>query len=383
MKQILLSIATIAAIGSISFGLSSAFFSDTETSQANSLTAGSFDLLLNGGNNTSAIVNINDLKPGDNQIVEKSLRIEDNSGYVFMHIKDLLPSQGTQTEPEILEENGTPKFDIQNYIKYDLEANNQTIISLDNQVFLPEVVSCWIPLGELSGQTNVSVKQSFHLDPNVTNWAQGDTLSFVEEFYSVQSRNNSNPAPPVSLTGRIWDKNIKKCVNCPSGILFADGVDSANTKQGTLKNGNPITDPNRTNPLNATGPNNWVNGTGTNFFSLGKGGYITLTFSSPIVNEPGSDLTFYEATNGRATYPEEKADVYVSFDGASYFFIGTVTSEPGPGGDGIMDLDIAPSGLPSIKYVRLIDTTNFTPHANNADGYDIDAVKAKSACLKQ
>lgn len=381
MKQILLSILTIFAVGSIFFGFSSAFFSDLETSQANTLSAGSFDLLLNGQNNPSTIVNIEDLKPGDNQIIEKTLRIENNPGYVWMHIKDLSASQGVQTEPEILEENGVPKFDIQNYIKYDLEINEQVLISLDNQVYLPEAVSCWIPLGELKGKENNLLKQSFHFDSNVTNWAQGDTLSFTEEFYSVQSRNNPNPTPPASATGRIWDKDKKKCVNCKSKESFASGVDTSNTKQGTLKNGNPITNPNRTNPLNATGPNDWVIGGGTGFFSLGKGGYITLTFSSPVMNDPGTDLVFYEATNGRATYPEERADVYVSFDGINYFFIGVVTSEPGVGGDGIVELDIAPSGLPSIKYVRLIDTTNFGPHTNDADGYDIDAVKAKSACL--
>lgn len=381
MKRILLSIATIAAVGSLSFGMSSAFFTDTETSQTNTLTAGSFDLLLNGGNNTSTLVNITDLKPGDNQIVNKILKIEDNPGYVWMHLKDLTASQGAQTEPETLEENGTPKFDIQNYITYDLSVGETTIISIDDQTSLPEAVSCWIPLGEIPGNQNTTVAQSFHFDPTVTNWAQGDTLSFTEEFYSVQSRNNENPEPPISQTGRIWNENENTCENCVSGELFADGVDLVNTNQGTLKNNNPITDPNRLNPANATGPNNWVSGTGLNFFALGKDGYITLTFSTAVVDEPGTDLTFYEATNGRVSYPQESAAVSVSFDGVTYFPIGSVTSEPGVGGDGVVDLDIAASGLPSIKYVRLTDTTNFALHDNNADGYDLDAVKAKSACL--
>jgi Camelysin metallo-endopeptidase len=382
MKKILLSIATIASVGALSFGMSSAFFSDTETSQSNTLTAGSFDLLLNGGNNTSAIVNITDLKPGDNQIIEKILRIEDNPGYVWMHLKELTASQSAQTEPEILEENGTPKFDIQNYITYDLSVGDNTIISLGDETSLPDAVSCWIPLGEFEGGVNTSVFQSFHFDPTVTNWAQGDTLTFTEEFYSVQSRNNENPTPPISETGRVWNEEENTCENCVSGDLFADGVDLANTDQGTLKNNNPITDPNRINPANATGPNNWTSGTGLNFFALGKSGFITLTFSTAVVDEPGTDLTFYEATNGRVSYPQESATVSVSFDGITYFPIGSVTSEPGVGGDGVVELDIAASGLPSIKYVRLLDTTNYAIHANDADGYDLDAVKAKSACLQ-
>jgi len=189
------------------------FFSDTETSAGNNFTAGSFDLLVNGQNNPQSIVSFGDLKPGDNYIEHKTIRINDNPGFVWLHLKDLAADQGTQTEPETIEENGTPKFDLQNYLEYDLTVGEQVLISADSHTPLPDAVSCWIPLGEIQGGADISLDQSFHLPGSVTNWAQGDTLTFTEEFYAVQSRTNPHASPPPSTTGRIWNPELKKCVS--------------------------------------------------------------------------------------------------------------------------------------------------------------------------
>jgi hypothetical protein len=85
--------------------------------------------------------------------------------------------------------------------------------------------------------------------------------------------------------------------------------------------------------------------------------------------------------NVRIAQPEKKADVEVSFDGIAWFSIGSVGSEPGGGGDDVVFLDFSSTGLSSVRYVRLTDTTNFGPHANDADGYDLDAVDAINACV--
>lgn len=157
-----------------------------------------------------------------------------------------------------------------------------------------------------------------------------------------------------------------------SGQIFANGA-VLNTV-GVKKDNSAITDPNRTDPNKATGGNDWVVGTGTNFFSIGKNGVVTLSFASPLVDVPGPDLTFYEATNGRDTYPQEKVDVSVSTDGVNFTNIGSINSEsPATGTDGVTTLDLA--GNTNITHIRLTETTNFTPHTNDADGYDIDAVK--------
>jgi predicted ribosomally synthesized peptide with SipW-like signal peptide len=382
MKKLALSLVTLGISTSLLIGLTNAYFSDTETSTDNILQAGAFDLLIDGKNNPTAIVNFLDFKPGDNYIEEKTVTLQ-NPGYVWMHLIDYETGQGTETEPEILEENGTPKFDIDKYITYDLStptaSGSSALIHQDNNIPFPDVFSCWIPLGTFPAGTS-SIFQSFHFDPTVTNWAQGDTLTFSEEFYAVQSRNNPSPTPPASKSGRVWNANTTKCENCVNGEAYPQSVVLSETFQGTKKNNTAITDPNRTNPNNAL-VKDWINNGTTGFFSIGKGGKITVEFAQPVVNDPGTDLRFYEATNGRIGYPLETAEIKVSFDGITYYSIGSVGSEPS--GDGVEELDITPSGLLSIKYVQVIDTTNYNLHASDADGYDLDAIQALNQCILQ
>lgn len=215
MRKILSSILIIGVVGALAVGLSSAFFSDTETSTDNTFQAGSLDLKINSLDNPPAIVNVDDLKPGDDVFEEKILKIIDNPAFVWMHIKDLVDDQGTQTSPEIVDENllGGPKYDLQNYLTYDLSVDNEIIIDFDDEILLPDAVSCWIPLGELPGNTDATVTQSFHFDEDVTDWAQGDTLTFTEEFYATQVRNNPNALPPDTGSGRVWDPESKICTD--------------------------------------------------------------------------------------------------------------------------------------------------------------------------
>lgn len=151
------------------------------------------------------------------------------------------------------------------------------------------------------------------------------------------------------------------------GPKWATFVDSA--AQGNLNNGLPITDLTRTDPNKALGVNDGQ------FFSLGFGGKLILKFSGYIVDMPYSDdLTFHEVTNGRSTYPLEKAEVWVSQDGSLWKSLGEVTSQANM--TGIASKDLAGSGFDWVKYVKLVDTTNPAIHNSTADGYDVDAVYA-------
>ena len=379
MKRILLSLITIGITSSLAFGLTGAYFSDTETSEENTFVAGAIDLMLNGDDNTDSIVYFDDLKPGDDYIEEKILRVDTNPAYVWFHIFGLDSNQGTQTEPEEVEEaENEPKWDIENYLTYDLSIfrdgeNEEVLVDYEDGNLLPEMVSCWIPLGELPGNTDVVVNQSFHFDPEVTNWAQGDTLTFTEEFYAVQSRNNPNPQPPESQTGRYWDPLAKHCVDCEEGPTWASNVVSSD--QGQKKSGADVNE-NRSDPENALGEPDTVSVNGPKWFSLGFGGEIVVRFAFPVLDIDGVDLSFHEITGGRANYPEETADVYVSQNGVDFEYVGEVSSEPGGGGDGVVYLDFNSTGFDSIQYVKIIDTTNPDDHNNNADGYDLDAVDA-------
>lgn len=213
MKKELVSLLTLALIGSVAVYATNSFFSDQETSSGNTFQAGSLDLKINSTDNPGVLVGVPDLKPGDNYKFEKKLKVVDNSAYVWVMLSDIIASQSAQTEPEIEEENGIPKDDLQNYLLYDLISSTGTVIQLDDQISVASASGCWIPLGSLPGNQEVTIKQSFHLPDTVTNWAQGDTLTFTENFYAVQDRNNPNAQPPSAPF--VWDAQAKQCLGSP------------------------------------------------------------------------------------------------------------------------------------------------------------------------
>jgi len=65
MKKILLSIMTIALVGSVAFGATKAYFSDTETSTGNTFTAGTLDLNVDGDNVNVVKFTVGNMRPGN------------------------------------------------------------------------------------------------------------------------------------------------------------------------------------------------------------------------------------------------------------------------------------------------------------------------------
>lgn len=178
---------------------------------------------------------------------------------------------------------------------------------------------------------------------------------------------------------KIWDFEPEPSpsptpIECIDGATWASTVESSN--QGVLRNGNPLTDSARTNPASTLGANDGQ------FFSLGYGGSLVVTFAGYIVDVPNSpDLSFHEVTNGRSSYPVEKVNVSVSQDGSNWTQLGEVTNKDG--GDGVGYLDLAGSGLAWIKYVQITDITNDPALSGSADGYDLDAVGATQQVCKE
>jgi len=100
------------------------------------------------------------------------------------------------------------------------------------------------------------------------------------------------------------------------------------------------------------------------FYSLGFGGSIVLRFSNLILNESGNDLRVYEVTGG--TYPDEKALVEASQDGMNWTILGTATRDE--------DFDLGP--LDWASFIRITDMSSPGAFEQDADGFDLDAVKA-------
>ena len=232
MKKILISLGIIGVAAVAVVGATGAYFSDVETSEGNTLTAGTLNLQVakfaaDGYVDplTTALVDLDDLKPSITQYEYKKLKVGDNPGNVYMHIKNVVGTPGEQTEPEETEETVYPAragWTLDTYAEYDLKIDlngdddytdsNETIIEMGVST-IEEVTSCWIPLGSLTAGIDYKVEQSFHLKPTVTNWAQGDVLTFTEEFMLLQLNDPFDPTvdSPTGSTN-VWNPGTHKCV---------------------------------------------------------------------------------------------------------------------------------------------------------------------------
>ncbi|HEY5601406.1 MAG TPA: TasA family protein [Patescibacteria group bacterium] len=378
-SRLVLSFALILAAAALIIGATFAFFSDTESSTNNNFTAGSLDLTVS----PNPLVTLEDFKPGDDRIATKTAFVDFNPANLYLHITDLVDTQGNQPEPEVEEEDGNAQSNIQDFVIYDLKVLGQpdnVVIHFDDGSLVSEVDSCWIPLGQIPGNTEVTIEQSFHFDKDVTNWAQGDILTFTEEFLALQIND-----PQVPTTGEnVWNPQTKKCeppevlVSCDTPAnIFASSVISS--QQGLRKNGTGVlidrTDPNDAlgTPQSGGNPDDNPVTAGT-FFSLGfphtnNGnipGNIVLDLGEPFYpNAGGDDLFVYEVTGG--TYPVESVLVEAKLNlGDSWTSLGTVNRDDG------VELGL----LTSARYVRLTEASNIAPFEDTADGYDLDAVKA-------
>src|SRR3990167_25572 len=205
----------------------------------------------------------------------------------------------------------------------------------------------------------------------------------IPVFLSVMVMHNafSYFSDTETSTGNIFQAAADFCNT--RGEIFAAKV--VTSSQGDRKDGTNVL-PERSDPTNALGAPDGIGSPASGFFSLGFAdvseqiltGSITLEFGSFVKNGDGADLSVHEITNGRITYPLEKAQVEVSADGTTWHNLGEATSKP----DAVTLFDFSPNGsIPSqIKFVRITDTTNPAIHTNDADGFDLDSVDAKYGC---
>jgi hypothetical protein len=96
-------------------------------------------------------------------------------------------------------------------------------------------------------------------------------------------------------------------------------------------------------------------------YSLGKGGYIIVDMQTPVLDEPGLDITVYEgdtSPEGYAVYALTEMDGYWNYIGS---------------GIGTFYFDLATAGIPEAQFIAILDDNNGTPNVNDA-GFDLDAI---------
>src|SRR3989304_6136500 len=117
MKRSLLSLLVIGVVATAALGLSRSFFSDTETSSANTFEAGAIDLKIDNTSYLNRVLNqgttwtldnlpghlffnFNDLKPDDEGEDTISIHVNNNDAWVCMEMKLTSNIDNGCTEPE-------------------------------------------------------------------------------------------------------------------------------------------------------------------------------------------------------------------------------------------------------------------------------------------
>jgi predicted ribosomally synthesized peptide with SipW-like signal peptide len=185
-RKALLGLGTIGAAGAAAGLGTSALFTDTETFENNSITAGTLDMTVEAtevaisdnrpnspyevsgdtANAENAVsLSASDVKPGDWVIYCIDITIEDNPGYVTIHADNLDEEDVSSTEPEAEAE--------------DVDVGNT---SADLGEYLH--VTHW---GEFNGDIppeESNVREDLNTLDNTTDETTGDGASPVQEDYS-------------------------------------------------------------------------------------------------------------------------------------------------------------------------------------------------------
>jgi len=197
-KSILVSLVTIGLLASVIGVGTYAYFSDTETSTGNTMTAGKLDLYVNNLNPiTGAVFSLIDLKPSIKQETPAiELKIMDNPGKLYKQILVTSCETNDIVEPEqqwMNENNAADQNDFWTQTWFDLSIKvgegSWAIVIPDLTVNLGDVVGPgkWIYLGQYDSGVLVNIKQSFHMKDTADNRFQSDKCTFTEVFRVEQT----------------------------------------------------------------------------------------------------------------------------------------------------------------------------------------------------
>jgi predicted ribosomally synthesized peptide with SipW-like signal peptide len=205
MKKILLSLATIGVVGAIAAGATSAYFNDTETSVGNVFTAGTVDISVDGQNawQKTYTEQIGKLVPGETATLTVPVKNEGTKPIVLRKMITASNFQdGVSTDAEVAE---TADNDISKALIYGMDITDggvtTTVINPAWNVRVNEVSTLWVTLGTVEPGETVTVKQTYKMAEETTNWAQGDTMDLGITFYAEQTMGTG----PDTVNGVVLD----------------------------------------------------------------------------------------------------------------------------------------------------------------------------------
>ncbi|MGD9692117.1 MAG: hypothetical protein AB7G17_04715 [Phycisphaerales bacterium] len=153
-----------------------------------------------------------------------------------------------------------------------------------------------------------------------------------------------------------------------ASIIYGHSV--VNASQGLQKNGQAVSN-DRSNPNNALGAPQ--NNDSINFYALGFGGSITISFGVDFTDR----VWITETTYGNPSSYPEAAEIFVGVGGAwntaSYYSLGVLQNVNDTAPISLSAAN-ALSGVSAYQFLRIEDRSNPALHSGSADGFDVDGV---------
>jgi len=217
---------------------------------------------------------------------------------------------------------------------------------------------------------------SYTIDWSIAGEGTLHDVTITDTIPSDTTYISSDPAGSTAgdtVTWSLGDKTapdsgtITLVVQIDSYEVWADA--QSDFDQGQRKNGTDVL-VERSDPNKALGEAE--NDDTLNFVSLGFGGSLVLHFNNYILDGTGDDIAVTETSFGSpsdSNYPE-KVEVFASQDGTTWVSLGVGTQDE--------EFDLDGSGLVWAKHLKLVDVSDSSDShfPADADGYDIDGVKA-------
>lgn len=433
IKRLLLSLLTIGVVSLLVFGITQAFFSDTETSQNNILAAGKLDLKID---NTSYLnhaissattwelkdltanelfFNFNDLKPGDEGEDTISIHVDDNDAWGCMDMTLTKDDDNNCTEPELIDDSSCNEPDgdlldgelggLLNFIFWTDDGNN---VLEDNEPIIA------------SGSALTVLDSSIVLADSATNnvgGADGDPLVGGQTYNIGKAWCFGTLDPDPVPAGQGEDPTVDSGVNCngsnlnnasQSDQLMADisfnAVQSRNNPNFSCE-GEPTPTP-TPSPTPTPNPGEVFGDEVTNVAgTFGHCCDANNLSSAPAVAEPlvtgapdsPPDTDFIQISDGSSVtvkFADNKAidgtgaDIRIHIYDALFPATALIEVGQGPNCDTTSyssvgnhldtadaDIDISPTGLSEVQCVKLTDLG--TPDETFPTlGFDLDAIEA-------
>ena len=216
MRRLVGSLLVVGLVSATVIGLTRSFFSDTETSSGNTLTAGELDLkidntsyyngVLNAGTTWTEtdlpghlFFNFDDLKPGDRGEDTISLHVQ-NDGWTCMDILLTKNDDNTCTEPELLDdlnciEPGTGSGELAQNINFAFWADDgDNVLETGEKIFKTGTAQ-----GLFDGQTWTLADSGFSVWPT-PGPIPGNEIRYIGKFWCL---GNLTPAPADPLNNNV------------------------------------------------------------------------------------------------------------------------------------------------------------------------------------